>query len=979
MGKEDRVHVFLRIRPNKERRGSSEEGYVIDSSQPNQSKVSFHVDRKKMGESDYANNSIEDYTFQYDKVFGPKATQDDIFNSVAKDCVISALDGYNSTIFAYGQTGSGKTYSITGGTESHHDRGIIPRSLSYIYDEVSKRINCAYTIRISYLQIYNDKGQDLLNNIKNAKNLEDLPCVSVHEIDDEVILRGLDAYPSNNIRDALNLLYLGDTNRFNCETPMNKTSSRSHCIFSVSIEARDHGSEKVRRSKLHFVDLAGSERVGKTGVQGTLLTEAKYINLSLHFLETVIVALSEQSKGKRDHIPFRNSFMTMCLRDSLGENCRTAMLATAHPGSEYIMETISTSRFAQRVACITQNARVNVVIDPEILIENLREEILKLNQELSHYRKGGAQNDREMSSDEYERCREIVQRFLNDPDPNSNPTDLDGDFARTMACFRIMKEMILKRGTGSNSVMSSSVPSISIDSRVGTANDKERSSSSPGKGVMDSKIKASLDALTLSLQQKENEISLLFNILEKSTAVKYNAQTQTGEDVDSNHIGGSGETNPNTPGFFGLINACHDSSGSVNAGVGGSYPQLQRQHQNSVNSTSSSLQGLNCPSISAAESRLKEERQEGYDLTILADADILKDRQAAFECFRKSYRKYEQIEKNKEDLKSRYDMCKSVAEEVNICVDRIKSMKVKVQRLRADRAIQGIDEPSQEEIECMQHLSEAKQKYSEKGQILAKEKEYIDHLHLIMRRSQEQLSKDFNEWFGLRQKQLQLTKEQMTLGASMKGGEDIVIPRSAIGRLMDNTHDGERLGEFCQQRPTNASLQDKGGSIISSSFTPSQSVSGSGTIFPRIPSSANQQLQPNGNSSYKATNIPLAMHPSSAPSSGTSQNQQQLRNNYLSSSVTVQPQQPPKNNLDNVYIVNNTITTSLMNGGVNLPRSTSFNQQQHPSQSISNNFTVTAAMPFHSTGDPVADQQLIEMHKAREEMRARRAQLQQLK
>eukprot|EP00758_Cryptobia_borreli_P015417 Tbor_TRINITY_DN6022_c0_g2::TRINITY_DN6022_c0_g2_i7::g.10631::m.10631/K10397/KIF6_9; kinesin family member 6/9 len=141
MGKEDRVHVFLRIRPNKERRGSNNEGYVIDSSQPNQSKVSFHVGRKKIGECDYANNSIEDYTFQYDKVFGPRATQDDIFNSVAKDCVISALDGYNSTIFAYGQTGSGKTYSITGGTESHHDRGIIPRSLSYIYDEVSKRIN----------------------------------------------------------------------------------------------------------------------------------------------------------------------------------------------------------------------------------------------------------------------------------------------------------------------------------------------------------------------------------------------------------------------------------------------------------------------------------------------------------------------------------------------------------------------------------------------------------------------------------------------------------------------------------------------------------------------------------------------------------------------------------------------------------------------------------------------------------------------
>ena len=129
---------------------------------------------------------------------------------------------------------------------------------------------------------------------------------------------------------------MGDTNRAVAETTMNATSSRSHCVFTASLESRPVGAATLRRSKLHLVDLAGSERVSKTGASGNTLNEALCINASLHFLEMVIVALQERDGRKgRSHIPYRNSMMTSVLRDSLGGNCKTVMVATVHPTASH--------------------------------------------------------------------------------------------------------------------------------------------------------------------------------------------------------------------------------------------------------------------------------------------------------------------------------------------------------------------------------------------------------------------------------------------------------------------------------------------------------------------------------------------------------------------------------------------------------------------------------------------------------------------
>ncbi|MGH0149478.1 UNVERIFIED_CONTAM: hypothetical protein FKN15_035436 [Acipenser sinensis] len=405
----------------------------------------------------FVNNKKETYRFKFQKVFDQGAKQEDVFENIAKPVADSILSGYNGTIFAYGQTGSGKTFTITGGAERYSDRGIIPRTLSYLFQQFQKDSTKVYTTHISYLEIYNECGYDLLDPRHEAARLEDLhsttwlcsgkttqillnrtgygpgvawlyngkeasvlrddfrqnptdvvvaagepailECqpprghpepfffyktvlkVSIMEDPEQNIhLKNLSSQQAANEEEALNLLFLGDTNRMIAETPMNQASTRSHCIFTIHVSGREPGSATVRHSKLHLVDLAGSERVGKTGVGGQLLTEAKYINLSLHYLEQVIIALSEKN---RSHIPYRNSMMTSVLRDSLGGNCMTTMIATLSVEKRNIDESISTCRFAQRVALIKNEAVLNEELDPGLMIIRLKREILALKDELA--------------------------------------------------------------------------------------------------------------------------------------------------------------------------------------------------------------------------------------------------------------------------------------------------------------------------------------------------------------------------------------------------------------------------------------------------------------------------------------------------------------------------------------------------------------------------------------------------------------------
>ncbi|XP_047132844.1 kinesin-like protein KIF6 isoform X5 [Hydra vulgaris] len=403
------IQIFCRIKPTKQSPGL----YEVKSTDTLKNEIFFYLPH---GVSDgYINNKKENYIFLFDQVFDQKSVQDEVFLGVAFPVIKNVLCGYNGTIFAYGQTGSGKTFTITGGAERYVDRGIIPRTLSYIFKHQLETPSLTYTTHVSYLEIYNETGYDLLHPNHDGTKLEDLPKVSLLEDNDgNIHLKNLSVNQAFNEEEALNLLFLGDTNRMIAETPMNQASTRSHCIFSIHLTIKEQNSPTIRKSKLHLVDLAGSERVSKTGVCGTLLKEAKYINLSLHYLEQVIIALSDKS---RNHIPYRNSMMTAVLRDSLGGNCMTSMIATISIDKNNIDESISTCRFAQRVALIKNNAFLNEELDPKLLIMKLKQEILDLKNEL--YLLTGADYNSNLTEEEKLKLQQLITDYLNNTDKDS--------------------------------------------------------------------------------------------------------------------------------------------------------------------------------------------------------------------------------------------------------------------------------------------------------------------------------------------------------------------------------------------------------------------------------------------------------------------------------------------------------------------------------------------------------------------------------
>ncbi|XP_037342749.2 kinesin-like protein KIF6 isoform X4 [Pungitius pungitius] len=311
--------------------------------------------------------------------------------------------------------------------------------------------------------------------------------------DQNIHLRNLSLQQSANEEEALNLLFLGDTNRMIAETPMNQASTRSHCIFTVHVCRREPGSATLRRSKLHLVDLAGSDRVSKTGLTGQLLTEAKYINLSLHYLEQVIIALSEK---KRSHIPYRNSMLTSVLRDSLGGNCMTTMIATIAVDKRNLDESISTCRFAQRVALIKNEATLNEELDPALLIARLKREIQSLKEELAMLT--GEQRDEQLTGEEIQSLEVLVKAFLEDPDPDVT-LSMGPDMRKIQHCFSLLKIMIMDKQSAGNR---------QSDGEASPATTAAVLQNSPCSAAEVTKLKE-------MVMQRDNEISILVKTLKR--------------------------------------------------------------------------------------------------------------------------------------------------------------------------------------------------------------------------------------------------------------------------------------------------------------------------------------------------------------------------------------------------------------------------------------------------------------------------------
>eukprot|EP00976_Prorocentrum_cordatum_P041618 844135-Prorocentrum_minimum.AAC.6 len=290
-----------------------------------------------------ASSSEPPKTFSFDMVYDWTCKQIDIFEQCARPIVRSCLEGYNGTIFAYGQTGTGKTHTMEGLPDDPEQRGIIPNCFQTIFADIERSTDKDYLVRASFLEIYNEDIRDLL--AKNPDNKLEMK----ESADTGVYVKDLTNYVVKSVPELRNVLAVGKKNRSTGATLMNQDSSRSHSIFTITIECSDRnttdGDGHIRVGKLNLVDLAGSERQSKTGATGDRLKEATKINLSLSALGNVISSLVD---GKSGHIPYRDSKLTRLLQDSLGGNTKTVMIANMGPADYNFDESISTLRYANR-------------------------------------------------------------------------------------------------------------------------------------------------------------------------------------------------------------------------------------------------------------------------------------------------------------------------------------------------------------------------------------------------------------------------------------------------------------------------------------------------------------------------------------------------------------------------------------------------------------------------------------------------------
>ncbi|XP_076734411.1 kinesin-like protein KIF1B isoform X19 [Maylandia zebra] len=375
------VKVAVRVRPFNSREISKESKCIIQM-QGNTTTILNPKAPKEPAKTFSFDYSYWSHTSPDDPCF---ASQNLVYNDIGKEMLQHAFEGYNVCIFAYGQTGAGKSYTMMGKQEEGQE-GIIPMLCEDLFEKINEDGNkeeLSYSVEVSYMEIYCERVRDLLNP-KNKGNLR----VREHPLLGPYV-EDLSKLAVTSYTDIADLMDAGNKARTVAATNMNETSSRSHAVFTIVFTQRKHDSETdlstEKVSKISLVDLAGSERADSTGAKGTRLKEGANINKSLTTLGKVISALAEvdnctsksKKKKKSDFIPYRDSVLTWLLRENLGGNSRTAMVAALSPADINYDETLSTLRYADRAKNIKCNAVINE--DPNNkLVRDLKDEVARL-------------------------------------------------------------------------------------------------------------------------------------------------------------------------------------------------------------------------------------------------------------------------------------------------------------------------------------------------------------------------------------------------------------------------------------------------------------------------------------------------------------------------------------------------------------------------------------------------------------------------
>uniref|UniRef100_A0A3Q3GDJ7 Kinesin family member 7 n=1 Tax=Labrus bergylta TaxID=56723 RepID=A0A3Q3GDJ7_9LABR len=359
-----------------------------------------------------------DRHFLCDYLFEETCCQDEVYSVSVLPLIDAFFQGFNATVFAYGQTGSGKTYTIGEANicKSYEEHGIIPRAVADIFRLLDENDLSDFSVRVSYLEVYKEEFKDLLEVETASKDIH------IREDKGNIILFGVKECEVEGLDEVLSLLESGNTARHTGATQMNPNSSRSHTIFTVYMDQRRGSSRlygtatssgpQMLSSKFHFVDLAGSERILRTGNTGERLKESIQINSGLLALGNVIGALGDP-KRKGSHIPYRDSKITRILKDSLGGNSKTLMIACISPSSSDFDESLNTLNYATRARNIQNRATVNCKREPD-RVEGLEQQINALRRALENRQRSET-------------------RIISHADPNRRPRLGEGEISRLQA------------------------------------------------------------------------------------------------------------------------------------------------------------------------------------------------------------------------------------------------------------------------------------------------------------------------------------------------------------------------------------------------------------------------------------------------------------------------------------------------------------------------------------------------------------------
>ncbi|KAM3931346.1 kinesin-like protein KIF16B isoform 2-T2 [Leptodactylus fuscus] len=380
------VKVAVRVRPMNRREKDLEAKFIIEMEGKKTTITNIKLPDGVTGDSGRERTKVFTYDFSYfsaDCKNSSYVSQERVFRDLGTDVLKSAFEGYNACVFAYGQTGSGKSYTMMG---NPGDSGLIPRICEGLFSriaDITRKGDASFRTEVSYLEIYNERVRDLLRR-KSSKTFN----LRVREHPKEgPYVEDLSKHLVQNYGDVEELMDAGNINRTTAATGMNDVSSRSHAIFTINFTQAKFDAEMPCEtvSKIHLVDLAGSERADATGATGVRLKEGGNINKSLVTLGNVISALADLSQDAANHlakkkqvfVPYRDSVLTWLLKDSLGGNSKTIMIATISPADINYGETLSTLRYANRAKNIINKPTINEDANVK-LIRELRAEIARL-------------------------------------------------------------------------------------------------------------------------------------------------------------------------------------------------------------------------------------------------------------------------------------------------------------------------------------------------------------------------------------------------------------------------------------------------------------------------------------------------------------------------------------------------------------------------------------------------------------------------